>query len=65
MRGEAALMTCPNDELVKLPFTELAPSNCAWLNVLKVSSRNSRDLDSVNGIVFNRARSQLSIPGPS
>jgi hypothetical protein len=28
MRGDAALVTCPKDELVKLPFTELAPSNC-------------------------------------
>ena len=42
--GDAALVTCPKDELVKLPFTELAPSNCLWLNALKVSSRNSTDL---------------------
>jgi hypothetical protein len=48
----------------RLPSTEDAPSNWAWLKVLKVSKRNSSDVDSVIWVALCRAKSELLIPGP-
>jgi hypothetical protein len=52
MRGAAALTALPNVASLMFPSTERLPSNCAWLKVLKVSKRNSRDLLSVSFVTL-------------
>src|ERR1700719_4840570 len=41
----------------RLPSTEPAPSNCEWLKVLKVSKRNSSEVDSVIRVSLRKATS--------
>src|ERR1700675_3561916 len=63
-RGGAALITWPNDLLLKSPSTATGPKNWAWLKVLNVSNRNCSAFDSENRNVRSRAKSKLSMPGP-
>src|SRR5260221_13540412 len=44
----------------RLPSTAPAPSNCARLKVLKISKRNSREVDSVIRVSLCKAISQLA-----
>src|SRR5215469_2690766 len=60
VRGLKVLVICP-----KLPEVTLAlgPPNCVWLNVLKVSARNSKRAFSFTWNVLNSAMFQLLRPG--
>src|SRR5215469_17942759 len=61
MRGGLAVVTSPNELLLTFPS---GSPNCAWLNALKSSTRNSAFILSVTAVSLSSAMSQLLRPGP-
>src|SRR5215472_5908246 len=61
MRGGLAVVTSPNELLLTFPS---GSPNCAWLNALNSSTRNSAFILSVTAVSLSSAMSQLLRPGP-